>query len=324
MDTYSWVSLGVLLVALVLIAFVAAAEAGLISISRVRVRLMAGQGIPRAEILQSYVQERESLLRALALARNLAIIAAAALAMTILTRERGHGWGWVVVVVIIALATIVIVEAVPRVIVTRDPERWGLRLAPFMGAFKFLFGVPARILDLPVRAVTRNPPRMTEEEEEMLRLMELEDDEGDLEESERKMIRGVFGLEETTVREIMTPRTDIVAVDADATLQDAVKVIVDRGYSRIPLFERNVDSILGILYAKDLIRYLADGAKMQGLRDICRPAFFVPESKRVDDLLTDMRKQRVHVAIVVDEYGGTAGLVTIEDMLEEIVGEIED
>jgi len=324
MDTYSWAGLGVLLLALILIAFVAAAEAGLISISRVRVRLMAGRGIPRAEILQSYVQERESLLRALALARNLAIIAAAALAMTILTRERGHGWGWVVVVVIIALATIVIVEAVPRVIVTRDPERWGLRLAPFMGAFKFLFGVPARILDLPVRAVTRNPPRMTEEEEEMLRLMELEDDEGDLEESERKMIRGVFGLEETTVREIMTPRTDIVAVDADATLQDAVKVIVDRGYSRIPLFERNVDSILGILYAKDLIRYLADGAEMQGLRDICRPAFFVPESKRVDDLLTDMRKQRVHVAIVVDEYGGTAGLVTIEDMLEEIVGEIED
>src|SRR3990172_1805279 len=198
MDAFSWAALALLVVCLVLIAFVAAAEAGLISISRVRVRLMAGRGIPRAEILQSYVQERASLLRALALARNLAIIAAAALAMTILTRERGHGWGWVGVVVIIALASIVIVEAVPRVIVTRDPERWGLRLAPFMGAFKFLFGVPARILDLPVRAVTRNPPRMTEEEEEMLRLMELEEDEGDLEESERKMIRGVFGLEETT------------------------------------------------------------------------------------------------------------------------------
>src|SRR3972149_94173 len=211
MDTYSWVSLGVLLVALVLVAFVAAAEAGLISISRVRVRLMAGGALPRAEILQSYVQERASLLRPLALARNLAIIAAAALAMTILTRERGHGWGWVGVVVISALATIVIVEAVPRVIVARDPERGGLRWAPFMGAFKFPFGAPARILDLPVRAVTRNPPRMTEEEEEMLRLMELEEDEGDLEESERKMIRGVFGLEETTGREIMTPRTDIVA-----------------------------------------------------------------------------------------------------------------
>src|SRR3972149_6372687 len=114
MDTYSWVSLGVLLVALVLVAFVAAAEAGLISISRVRVRLMAGRGIPRAEILQSYVQERASLLRALALARNLAIIAAAALAMTILTRERGHGWGGGVVVVIIALPSIVIFVAGPR------------------------------------------------------------------------------------------------------------------------------------------------------------------------------------------------------------------
>src|SRR3990172_2842604 len=146
MGAFSWAAVLLLVLSLVLIAFVAAAEAGLISISRVRVRLMAGQGIPRAEILQSYVQERESLLRALALARNLAIIAAAALAMTILTRERGHGWGWVGVVVIIALATIVIVEAVPRVIVTRDPERWGLRLGPFMGVFKFFFFFPPRVL----------------------------------------------------------------------------------------------------------------------------------------------------------------------------------
>src|SRR3990172_12104785 len=108
MDAYSWIGLVLLVLALALVPFVAAAEAGLITISRARVRLMAGRGVPRAEILQSYVQERESLLRALALARNLAIIAAAALAMTILTRERGHGWGWVVVVVIIALATLVI------------------------------------------------------------------------------------------------------------------------------------------------------------------------------------------------------------------------
>jgi CBS domain containing-hemolysin-like protein len=103
-----------------------------------------------------------------------------------------------------------------------------------------------------------------------------------------------------------------------------VSVIVGRGFSRIPLYEKNVDSIVGIIYAKDLFRYLAEGRKPKDLRESARPAFFVPESKRLDDLLTDMRKQRVHMAIVVDEYGGTAGLVTIEDLLEEIVGEIED
>ena len=220
-----------------------------------------------------------------------------------------------------ALIAVALLEAAPRALVTRNPERWGLRLAPFMGAFRLVFGGVARILDLPARAVARPD---TEEEGEMLRLMQLEEAEGDIEEDERKMIRGVFGLEDTTVREIMTPRTDIASVGEDATPEDAVSIIIERGYSRIPLHQKNADTIIGVIYAKDLFRFLADGTLPTTLRDIARPPFFVPESKRVDDLLTEMRKQRVHMAIVVDEYGGTAGLATIEDLLEEIVGEIED
>jgi len=322
MDAFSWVGLALLVACLGLVVFVAAAEAGLISISRARVRLMAGRGVPRAAVLHSYIQERSSLLGALALARNLAIVAAAALAVGILTQERGQSWPIVGVVIVAALALFALLEAVPRALVARDPERWGLRLAPFMGAFKLVFGGVGRILSLPARAVTRSGD--DEEEQEMLRLMEIEENEGDIEEDERKMIRGVFGLEDTAVREIMTPRTDIAAVDTEATVDDVVRLIVERGFSRIPLYEKNADTIVGLLYAKDLIRYLAEGRKPKNLRQIARPAFFVPESKRLDDLLTDMRKQRVHMAIVVDEYGGTAGLVTIEDLLEEIVGEIED
>jgi CBS domain containing-hemolysin-like protein len=322
MDAFSWAGIALLAVCLALVVFVAAAEAGLISISRARVRLMAGQGVPRADILQRYIQERESLLRALALARNLAILASAALAAAIVMHQRPDSWWLIGGVVLAGLAVIALLEAVPRAIVARSPERWGLRLSPFMGAFKLLFGGIARILDLPVRAVARR--RVDEDEEEILRLIELEENEGDMEEDERKMIRGIFGLEGTTVREIMTPRTDIAAVDTESTPQDVIRLITERGFSRIPLYEKNADTIVGIVYAKDLIRYLADGALPSRLRDVARPAFFVPESKRVDDLLTDMRKQRVHMAIVVDEYGGTAGLVTIEDLIEEIVGEIED
>jgi CBS domain containing-hemolysin-like protein len=220
------------------------------------------------------------------------------------------------------LALFAVLEAIPRALVARNPERWGLRLAPFMGPFKLLFGGAGRILRIPSRAVAR--PADGEEEEEMLRLMEIENEDGEIEDEERKMIRGVFGLEDTAVREIMTPRTDFAAVDTDATADEVVKLIIDRGFSRIPLYEKNADAIVGIIYAKDLFRYLAEGRMPKQPRDIARPAFFVPESKRLDDLLTDMRKQRVHMAIVVDEYGGTAGLVTIEDLLEEIVGEIED
>jgi CBS domain containing-hemolysin-like protein len=321
MDAYSLAALILLGVCLLLMVFVAAVEAGLISISRARVRLMAGQGVPRAEILQTFIQERTNLLGALSLARNLAIVFGAALAVSVVTRERGHSWLLIIAIVIAALALFALLEAVPRALVVRNPERWGLRLAPFLGVFKLLFGGVGRVLNLPARVVSRP---VTNEEEEMLRLLELEDAQGDLEEDERKMIRGVFGLEDTAVRECMTPRTDFAAVDTESSVEEVVRLIVDRGFSRIPLYEKNADTIVGIVYAKDLFRYLAEGRSPKNLRDIARPAFFVPESKRLDDLLTDMRKQRVHMAIVVDEYGGTAGLVTIEDLLEEIVGEIED
>ena len=321
MDAYSLAAIVLLAICLVLIVFVAAVEAGLITISRARVRLMAGQGVPRAEILATFIQERSNLLGALALARNLAIVFGAALAVSVLTRERGHSWFLIIGIVLGALALFALLEAIPRALVARNPERWGLRLTPFIGTFKLLFGGAGRILNLPARMVSRPT---THEEEEMLRLLDLEETEGDLEEDERKMIRGVFGLEDTPVREIMTPRTDVAAVDTDNSVEEVVRLIIDRGFSRIPLYEKHADSIVGIIYAKDLFRYLAEGRMPKSLADIARPAFFVPESKRLDDLLTDMRKQRVHMAVVVDEYGGTAGIVTIEDLLEEIVGEIED
>jgi CBS domain containing-hemolysin-like protein len=248
-------------------------------------------------------------------------VVGAALAVSVLTRERGHSWLLIGLIVLGALLLLALLEAVPRALVARNPERWSLRLAPFMGAFKLLFGGAGRLLALPARVVGRP---VTLEEEDMLRLLEIEEAEGDLEDDERKMIRGVFGLEDKAVREIMTPRTDLVALDTEATIQDALQLIVDRGFSRIPLYEKNADTIVGIVYAKDLLRDMVANKLPAQLRDVARPPFFVPESKRQDDLLTDMRRQRVHMAIVIDEYGGTAGLVTIEDLLEEIVGEIED
>jgi CBS domain containing-hemolysin-like protein len=268
------------------------------------------------------MEERTSLLGAFALARNIAIVLGAAVAVSILTRERGHSWELIALIVVVGLALFALLEAVPRALVARNPERWGLWLAPFMGPFKLLFGGAGRLLSIPARAVARPPAG--EEEEEMLRLLEIEDDEGALEDEERKMIRGVFGLEDTAVREIMTPRTDIAAVDTESTVDDVVQLIIERGFSRIPLYEKNADAIVGIVYAKDLFRDMAKGRELKELREIARPAFFVPESKRLDALLTDMRKQRVHMAIVVDEYGGTAGLVTLEDIIEELLGEIVD
>ncbi len=138
------------------------------------------------------------------------------------------------------------------------------------------------------------------------------------------MIRAVMELGTTAVREVMVPRIDIVAVDAEAHLQEVAETIVRRGYSRIPVYKDTIDNIIGMVHAREVLRLLVDGAGPVKVRDVARPAYFVPETKRVLELLTEMQKHRISVAIVVDEYGGTAGLVTLEDLLEEIVGEIVD
>ncbi len=321
MDAFSWLALALILPCALLFVFVAAAEAGLIWISRARVRRMAGQGIPQAEVLHAYIQERESLLHALSLGRNLSMFTSATLAIAVVTLERGHDWSLLAIVIVIELFAMALLETLSRAVVARDPERWSLRMAPLMGIFKAMFGIPARIIDWPARTMLRTPE---EDDEDLMRLMEFEDTEGTMEEDERTMIRGVFGLDETTAREIMTPRIDIAAVDTESTPADAIKLIIDRGFSRIPLYEKNADTIVGVIYAKDLFRYLVEGTMPAQLASVARPPYFIPESKHVDDLLTEMRKARTHMAIVVDEYGGTAGLVTIEDMIEEIVGEIVD
>jgi CBS domain containing-hemolysin-like protein len=156
-------------------------------------------------------------------------------------------------------------------------------------------------------------------EDELLFMTRDDADDGVIEPEERKMIDNVLTLEETTARDIMVPRVDIVAVDEDASATEVVDTITAHGHSRVPVYRESIDHIVGILYAKDLLPL-----RSLPLKKLVRPAYVVPESKRVDDLLAELRRNRVHIAIVADEYGGTAGLVTIEDILEEIVGEIHD
>jgi putative hemolysin len=161
-------------------------------------------------------------------------------------------------------------------------------------------------------------------EDEIKSLVETGQAQGVLQEREQRMISSIFAISEKPVHEVMVPRTDIVAIDVDTPAEEILKIITNIGHSRIPLYEGSPDNIVGILYVKDLFRRLARGEKDVQIRPYLRPAQFVPESKKIDELLRDMQKDKVHIAIVVDEYGGTSGLVTIEDLVEEIVGEIRD
>ncbi|MBI5289391.1 MAG: HlyC/CorC family transporter [Chloroflexi bacterium] len=314
----------ILAAALLLVVLVAASEAAVASASRLRLATMAGRGNSRAARLHAYAERRASTLAALALARTVGLVLATALGIFLITDSRGHTWGILILTAGGVLAVVACLDAAPRLLVSGAPERWGIRLLPVINFFRLAFGPVAVTINRALGGVVhRNGDEHPDETAELLREADIDTGGEPLEEDERQMIEGIIGLEETTAREIMAPRIDIAALEEEETIDDALKLIVERGFSRIPLYTETIDNVVGVVYAKDLLRCRAEGRRPT-LREIARPPYFIPESKRVDELLAELRQSKVHIAIVVDEYGGTAGLVTIEDLLEEIVGEIQD
>lgn len=166
--------------------------------------------------------------------------------------------------------------------------------------------------------------RSLESEEDFHRLIDEGEEEGIIEEEEHELIHSVFEFGDTIVREVMVPRVDITAFSLKATLDEVLDIIIEKGHSRIPVYDQKMDNIVGIVYAKDLLKVFKSDKRDVVITDIMRPPYFVPETKKIMDLLKEFQVQKIHMAIVVDEYGGTAGLVTIEDLLEELVGEIQD
>jgi CBS domain containing-hemolysin-like protein len=161
-------------------------------------------------------------------------------------------------------------------------------------------------------------------EEEIQELMDAGEEEGIINEEENAMIRSIFALGDTVVREVMVPRTDMACIPIDAPVRDVLDTIIECGHSRIPVYEGTMDNIVGLLYAKDLLKLWGRDEAGINLRSIMRPSMYIPESKNLEEMLQEFRRKRIHLAIVVDEYGGTSGLLTIEDLLEEIVGDIQD
>lgn len=161
-------------------------------------------------------------------------------------------------------------------------------------------------------------------EEEFHELMEASEEEGLINEEECGMIRAIFALGETVVREVMVPRIDMACISADVTADELIATIIDCGHSRIPVYEGTLDNITGVIYAKDLLKSWGADSSLLDIKKIARQPFYIPETKNLEELLQEFKKRRVHIAIVIDEYGGTSGLITIEDLLEQIVGDIQD
>jgi putative hemolysin len=208
--------------------------------------------------------------------------------------------------------------------IQRDPESWALRLTPLARTIAFLMGP---ILALPIRLTrSNNEPKqlVTITEDELRSFVDASQREGVLEQDERQMIISIFEFADTHVREIMVPRINIFALDVETPLQSARAELLETGYSRIPVYKDNIDNVLGVLYTKDMLKVWPTNNEITSLKELLRPPYFVPETKKLDELLSEMQVGRIHIAIVVDEHGGVAGLVTLEDVVEEIVGEIQD
>lgn len=326
MSGNSWTLVAIAAVALLLMVGAAIVEASAGLISRKRLR-QAGAGRERG--VQALLDPHRSLVSALHLVQVICIAVAACIITAIVIREGGQG-AIVFSVVIVSVIFLFLGQALPRALArTRPTVAAGLllRLAQLLAALvRPLCAISDGAANLLTRFLGGDRPDLVpagSEDDLLMRAREAADD-GVIEPEERAMIDNVLHLEETHAHDIMVPRVDIVAVDEEASPREVVDKITSHGHSRIPVYRESIDHIVGILYAKDLLPFVIGSTRTLPLKTLVRPAYVVPESKPIDDLLTELRRNRVHIAIVADEYGGTAGLVTIEDILEEIVGEIHD
>jgi magnesium and cobalt exporter, CNNM family len=318
------------LVGLSLFLFSATAETALAALSRARVHQLSERGLVEARRLDVFLDHPNRFLTSSHVLRLLAGVVTTAFLAALVIGTWGATPGRMLLISIGIFLILTLLLSFPRGIAVHDPERTLIALYVPVRLTAVLLNPVVRLLNRIGGAAARAvglgdvPERPVHTEDDLHTHASSAHEAGIIKEDEQEMIDAVIDMDKTTAREIMVPRMDVTGLPADATIDRAVDLIRARGYSRIPVYEESIDNIIGVLYAKDLFRYLRAVQTDLQVGGLVRPAYFIPESKKTDDLLRELQRQKVHIAIVADEYGGTAGIVTIEDLLEEIVGDIQD
>jgi CBS domain containing-hemolysin-like protein len=309
-------------------AFLALAETSLVRTSRVKAVSLEEEGLRGSRRLARLVQNPERFLNTVLLL----VLICQLVAATLVGVVSEHLFGALGVALATAFEVIVIfvlAEAVPKNWAVRNPDRAALFSAPIVSALirfppvRLVSGALNGLANLILPSGNRRAETYVSERE-LLAMADVAEEEDVIETDERALIHSIIEFGDTVVREVMVPRPDIVAVDVSDRVSNVIEVGMRAGYSRIPVYEGNVDNIIGVVYGKDLMRADLDERSDTEIRTLVREAHFVPETKRVAELMREMQDQKFHMAIVIDEYGGTAGLVTLEDLIEELVGEIVD
>lgn len=325
--------------------FFAMAEMALVSVRRTRIKQLVEEGVARALTVQKLLEDPTRFLATVQIGVTLiGFFASAAGAVTLarplagqlsrtgipLIADNAMGIAVVLVTLVIAYISLVIGEISPKSLALQYAERIALVTSGPIMFLSYVVSPIVRLMTWTSNILVRpfggtasfSPPILTEEELKML--VEAGEEEGVLEEEEKEMIHSIFEFTDTVVRKVMVPRIDMDAIEVNSTVDELMEVITNAGHSRIPIYEETIDNIVGIVHAKDLLRALHENGHKVTVKELMHPPYVIPENKMVDELLSEFKKSKIQMAIVVDEYGGTAGLVTIEDLLEEIVGDIMD
>lgn len=318
-------SLIIIFICLVMSAYFSATETAFLSFNKLRIKTMAEKGNKRASLVLKLSANYDSMLSTILIGNNIVNILGTSLTTILFVNLIGEANGASVATIVTTIVVLIFGEVSPKSIAKESPEAFALFSAPILNIlmtvltpFNFLFKQWKKILSL----IFKSSGDTGITEEELLSFVEEAEQDGGIAEQESMIIKSAISFTELEAVDILTPRVDISAVSTDATKEDIAKVFTETAFSRLPLYEDTIDHIKGIIYHKDFHNYVYNTDKT--IDDIVRPALFVPENKKIDDLLKDLQQQKLHIAVVLDEFGGTVGIITLEDILEQIVGEIWD
>jgi putative hemolysin len=328
LDITTRFQIGILIILLILSAFFSATETALMSLSKLRVRHMINENVEGSELVMKLLQNPGKLLGAILIGNNIINIGASALATAIFIRYFG-GSGVGIATVVMTVLLLIFGEITPKSLAAANAERVSLRVARPLSVIATILNpliiIITKLTDVIIRILggkkNEDGPSITEEE--LKTIVDVSHEEGVLEQGEREFIHNIFEFTDLQVREVMTQRIDIAAVEAGLTFQEVKDIFIEEQFSRLLVYEGSLDNPIGILHVKDLISYCGEDGDFD-VRQYMRKIYFTYEYKPITKLFTEMRKNRVSIAVVLDEYGGTAGLVTVEDLVEEVVGDIVD
>lgn len=324
MDSHSITLLIVLIISVGLSAFFSATETAFMSLSRIKIKNLAQMGDKKAQRVLRLSENPDKLLSTVLIGNNIVNIASASIATVLFVKYLGDN-GATVSTVVMTVIVLIFGEVSPKGIAKEVPEKFAMAVSGVISMLITVF-TPFSFLLVKLKDLLSRMFRVEAEsgfsEDELLTIVDEAEQDGGLDSNESELIRNAIEFTDHTAQDILTPRIDVTATDVETSAEEMAALFRESGFSRIPLYEETVDNIVGIINEKDFYNHTADGEKP--LREIMQSAMFVPASVKVPDLLAEMQAKKTHMAIVVDEFGGTEGIVTLEDILEELVGEIWD